>query len=509
MPVRVSSLLLCASHEMAQHLLLVFAALIQIAVPLHTRQGGLRQQNGEGIGGFQAKDSCNYADGMWIHDDGVRSRMRVLSKEARAADASTASEQLYPAEAYRGYDCELYTFAARLPGMAGYTHVLPFCERLKGQPIVQRIARQSIEWKWQPEIETLRGDSKQRKHDGGGNDASVAVDDATAENDSGKPRKDCPAYQNFNGTRLAELLASSKRFPSGRHLVILGDSTMEHMWASLVCLVGSKNVDREDSLDAREEQDVMFHDLQAHELMRKAGVLALKGGGRIIWLRSNHIVSEKTGNVESKVISISRTWRQEKHKGHGNLADSADSSHSPVFHYTEREIPWARHLRRGSVGQGDIVVFNSGAHGDLTQSRVRNALVFFRDYFPGSVYYRANVPGSPNCLNGTFSGSSGWSDKRKGKGQKVRHHHDGPMWYNWGLFQKFDNMWVDSARTILPRMRTLDVRQLSVERRDAHPGLVFGKMDCLHFCLPGGPVDEWNTILFNDLLRRDRFKEWP
>ena len=242
--------------------------------------------------------------------------------------------------------------------------------------------------------------------------------------------------------------------------------------------------------------------------MRKAGVLALKGGGRIVWLRSNHIVSEKTGHVESKVISIPRVFKQNHKKnpyvGRGQAdLDDENRPHAAVFHYTEREIPWARQLRTGAEGKGDIVVFNSGAHGELTPDRAGRALEFFRDYFPGHVYYRANVPGSPNCLNGTFSGSTGWSARRKGSDVKVRAHHDGPMWYNWGLFRKFDDMWRDAARTALPAMRTLEVRDLSMERRDAHPGLVFGKMDCLHFCLPGGPVDEWNTLLFNDLIRRE------
>ena len=95
------------------------------------------------------------------------------------------------------------------------------------------------------------------------------------------------------------------------------------MWASRLPR-GSQNVDKEASLDAREEQDVIFHDLQAHELMRKAGVLSLKGGGRIVWLRSNHIVSEKTGHVESEIISIPRTWRQPKMEDEGEWANGGE-----------------------------------------------------------------------------------------------------------------------------------------------------------------------------------------
>ena len=119
---------------------------------LRRGRGGARE-----AGGAEQDASCFIdGEGAWVRDaDDVRSRLRTLSAEARASSASPPSwsslpAEFYPAEAYRGYDCELYTFAARLPGMAGYTHVLPFCERLAGQPIVQRVPRKSVEWKWLP-----------------------------------------------------------------------------------------------------------------------------------------------------------------------------------------------------------------------------------------------------------------------------------------------------------------------------------------------------------------------
>jgi hypothetical protein len=36
-------------------------------------------------------------------------------------------------------------------------------------------------------------------------------------------------------------------------------------------------------------------------------------------------------------------------------------------------------------------------------------------------------------------------------------------------------------------------------RSDSHPGRIFNQVDCLHFCLPGSPVDVWNEMLFNML----------
>ena len=82
----------------------------------------------------------------------------------------------------------------------------------------------------------------------------------------------------------------------------------------------------------------------------------------------------------------------------------------------------------------------------------------------------------------------------------VNPHEDGPMWYNWAMFRQWDEIWKEAARDVYPNLKVLDVRDLSVERRDAHPGLVYGKMDCLHFCLPGGPVDAWNQIMYNEIL---------
>ena len=255
---------------------------------------------------------------MWVHEPRIRKTMGAIIREQSSA---------YPSENFTGYDCSLYTFASRLPGMDAYMETMPFCDRLQGQPLVKRVARRSVEWAWKP---------KYASRDRGGSDQ-------------------CSRYEMFNGKRLAESLAVSSKFPHGRWLYIIGDSTTEHMWASLVCLVGSKNVDRIESEYAREEQDAIFHDLQPHDMMKKVGVLVLNGGGRILWMRSNHMVSEKTGHVEARVMRIPRVWKQEQ----------PDGSISK-FYYTEHEIPWPRQIRRGAEGSGDIVVFNTGAHGEVT-----------------------------------------------------------------------------------------------------------------------------------------------
>ena len=48
-------------------------------------------------------------------------------------------------------------------------------------------------------------------------------------------------------------------------------------------------------------------------------------------------------------------------------------------------------------------------------------LQFFIDYFQGQVFYRFNVPGSPNCLMPPL-------DHRTD-------HEAGPMWYSWAMFR--------------------------------------------------------------------------
>ncbi|CAF1907188.1 unnamed protein product [Brassica oleracea var. botrytis] len=61
------------------------------------------------------------------------------------------------------------------------------------------------------------------------------------------------------------------------------------------------------------------------------------------------------------------------------------------------------------------------------------------------------------------------------------------------------------------RLEALDVMAISVLRPDGHPGPYIPKMivpervhnDCLHWCLPG-PVDTWNEIMIEMLLRRWR-----
>ena len=51
------------------------------------------------------------------------------------------------------------------------------------------------------------------------------------------------------------------------------------------------------------------------------------------------------------------------------------------------------------------------------------------------------------------------------------------------------------------RLEIMDITDLSIQRRESHPVEIYGYTDCLHFCLPGGPVDAWNKILYNLLLQ--------
>ena len=69
--------------------------------------------------------------------------------------------------------------------------------------------------------------------------------------------KQC-VLENFNGEKFARYLSKSGERPNGRWLYFVGDSTLLHMYDSLVCLLGKKNVDALESEYAQEELMLPF-----------------------------------------------------------------------------------------------------------------------------------------------------------------------------------------------------------------------------------------------------------
>ena len=121
--------------------------------------------------------------------------------------------------------------------------------------------------------------------------------------------KQC-VLENFNGEKFAKYLSKSGERPNGRWLYFVGDSTLLHMYDSLVCLLGKKNVDALESENAQEELDATFHKLPTVYSMKKIGVIALKGGGRIYFLKSNHLVSEYSGLIDAQMHRLQRVLVQ-------------------------------------------------------------------------------------------------------------------------------------------------------------------------------------------------------
>jgi hypothetical protein len=373
-----------------------------------------------------SRNNCNPAQGAWI-------------------DRPTRKNS---GESIAGYDCSRFALASFLPEDIGYTHVMPFCERLDQQPTVQKIpyANQQVVWN---------------------------TSSCTSPNQP---------YLKFGKLHFSQLLATSTRHPAGRTLFLLGDSTQEEEWISLVCLLGKDVVD--DSATRKEIEDIKAFALErwgltSNKLMRKLGFLHLINGGRIVWLRSNFLISEQSGVVEDKLVEIT------KYSTELNM------------NYLDFEIPWTYFLqkRRESdrPSNGDnILVFNTGAHTKNMQQAKSTAKLVLRwlaqNFSGNSIFFRTNVPGSVECelLHVTNATSV--------------------LNWNWNDFSSFDTIWREEAVAQEINIKILDVRKMSMSRADAHPGIVFGQLDCLHFCAPG-PVDDWNRLLFHELVQEQIYHE--
>ncbi|CAO0802154.1 unnamed protein product [Mucor circinelloides] len=72
--------------------------------------------------------------------------------------------------------------------------------------------------------------------------------------------------------------------------------------------------------------------------------------------------------------------------------------------------------------------------------------------------------------------------------------------YEWHLFHEFDNIWRELLHKQDNRFALFDIADMSNKRGDAHSK---PDADCLHTCIPG-PVDEWNRLLYSEIMRQKK-----
>ncbi|CAI5461925.1 unnamed protein product [Closterium sp. Yama58-4] len=146
--------------------------------------------------------------------------------------------------------------------------------------------------------------------------------------------------------------------------------------------------------------------------------------------------------------------------------------------------PW---MESEEIKGAHVVVINRGAHfkptGNVVLS-VSRTLQFLRYNYPEKlIVYRATAPGHLNC-----------KDYSK---PLLKRQNGSDLPFHWGEF-KVQN---EAVRPLVEAMGGvfMDIDPLSALRPDGHR--VFdGKVDCLHYCLPG-PEDTWSEFLYNIIQR--------
>ena len=198
---------------------------------------------------------------------------------------------------------------------------------------------------------------------------------------------------------------------------------------------------------------------------------------RIAYVRSNHlsvnystVVAATSSNVSSNATSIHE-----------------DAPHLPLWNL------------RSALRVADVVLLATGAHVlpfDLFEASLRAARNFVLPLAPrqASVLFRTNTPGHGSCHNLTAPFGS-------------LHEADGYLemhpWYDGPVFKKQNAI----ARTIFGGAGMLEVYEPSVQRGDAHVLLSGDRADCLHYCLPRGPVLVWVDMLLTRSLGLSRSDE--
>ena len=179
-------------------------------------------------------------------------------------------------------------------------------------------------------------------------------------------------------------------------------------------------------------------------------------------------------------------------------ADEMSSTGPRLVDARRQDQSWTARLRSGAASAGDALVLSSGPHwvGRLEalgaphvrasyEQMVESSLSHLASVdYRGAAFYRTNyAPGCGKALDNARSSVLG---------------HDAP--HGWGLLHSFDAVWPRVAARVYPKLRVLNVSGPSSQRPDVHVGpLSAAGEDCLHFVMPGGPVDVWSVLLQDGL----------
>jgi hypothetical protein len=242
-------------------------------------------------------------------------------------------------------------------------------------------------------------------------------------------------------------------------------------------------VDNAATLRATAAQQAGFADLEEAPGY-KGSVVVLKSGGRVRLARHDFLAN-KAGHTE------------------------VDFSPVPIPD-KGRDLYWARLARAGEVSAGDYIVFNTGAHGYMPwlEQLVRGIGAWLAAHdFRGTVVYRSNYAGTPDCQNVTTPASATeWArDYGPGGNGGVRAQYEEEndekevvvrstvkTWCVRGWDPRSSRASSTSTSTHPPRCGRM--RTLARSRAKPTP-------DCLHTCVPGGPVELWTDML--GLVLRD------
>ena len=215
---------------------------------------------------------------------------------------------------------------------------------------------------------------------------------------------------------------------------------------------------------------------------------AVIGGGVVLYTATDFLVNAKLA-ADGRV-----------------QVDSKDTSYNAlkVFGGLRHEQAWSACVREGKQSSHDAVVFATGPHwaGTAKNASVFSAMVFAvkewfarRDY-RGLLAYRTNpVPGCGDKEYDRIAAAT----------------------YRWGMLASFDAIWSNwikapSRGPTAQRWSVLDIGGASQYGRGhcdrCHGATIKLPRDCLHYCLPGGPVDVWNSPLVRWLAEKGRMARY-
>lgn len=146
------------------------------------------------------------------------------------------------------------------------------------------------------------------------------------------------------------------------------------------------------------------------------------------------------------------------------------------------------------VPNHDVIVFNRGAH-VLDNESTHRQMVNFSTILASSaqkqrLIWRTTAVGHPDCENQT-----------EPTVLETRTSVSTPSTqeYKWAAIKEQNDVMLNILANHSLRYEVLDAYTMSIDRRDRHHGKrADGKVDCLHYCLPGVP-DTWSRALIMSL----------